>query len=107
MKPNEKRQISLQRPAPNLGLRPLTAAPSQRPLTVAEQRARARWKPGVAAMIADALATNRGLLERLKGGMYAPNDKGKEQYQVILNGLFATTRQQIEALELFGRVDWE
>jgi hypothetical protein len=58
-------------------------------------------------MIADALATNRGLLERLKGGMYAPDMKGKEQYQVIFNGLFATTRQQIEALELFGRVDWE
>jgi len=105
MKP--KRQTNLQRPGPNLGLRPLTAAPSQRPLTVAEQRARARWKPGVAAMIADALATNRGLLERLKGGMYAPNDKGKEQYQVIFNGLFATTRQQIEALEVFARVDWE
>jgi hypothetical protein len=58
-------------------------------------------------MIADALVTNRGLLERLKGGMYAPNDNGKEQYQVIFNGLFATTRQQIEALEVFARVDWE
>ena len=79
----------------------------ERPLTLAEQRARARWKPPVAAMIADVLASNRGLLERLKGGMYAPNDNGKEQYQVILNGLFATTRQQIQALELFGRVDWE
>jgi len=45
MKP--KRQTNLQRPGPNLGLRPLTAAPSQRPLTVAEQRARARWKPRI------------------------------------------------------------
>ena len=105
MKPNEKRQTNL-RGGPNLGLRPLTAAPIERPLTLAEQRARARWKPGVAAMIADALATNRGLLERLKGGMYAPDMKGKEQYQVIFNGLFATTRQQIQALEVFAQVDW-
>ena len=57
--------------------------------------------------VADALASNRGLLERLKGGMYAPNDKGKEQYQVIFNGLFATTREQIAALEVFAQVDWE
>jgi len=104
MKP--KRQTNLQRPGPNLGLRPLSTAPTQRPLSLAEQRARARWRPGVAAMIADALANNRGLLERLKGGMYAPDMKGKEQYQVIFNGLFATTRQQIEALEVLARVDW-
>jgi hypothetical protein len=58
-------------------------------------------------MIANALAVNRGLLERLKGGMYAPDNKGKEQYQVIFNGLFATTTEQIAALELFARVDWE
>ena len=38
--------------------------------------------------------------------MYAPDMKGKEQYQVIFNGLFATTRQQIEALEVLARVDW-
>jgi hypothetical protein len=57
-------------------------------------------------MIADVLASNRGLLERLKGGMYAPNDKSKEQYHVIFNGLFATTREQITALDVFGQVDW-
>ena len=106
MKPSEKRQAKVARPGPRLGVRPLSTAPTQRPLGLAEQRARARWRPPVAAMIADALAHNRGLLERLKGGMYAPNDKGGEQYQVILNGLFATTREQIEALEVFARVDW-
>jgi hypothetical protein len=58
-------------------------------------------------MIADVLASNRGLLERLKRGMYGPDMEHKEQYEVILNGLFATTRQQIEALEVFGQVDWE
>jgi hypothetical protein len=57
-------------------------------------------------MIADVLASNRGLLERLKRGMYGPDMQGKEQYQVIFNGLFATTREQIEALEVFARVDW-
>jgi hypothetical protein len=73
-------------------------------LSLAEQRARARWQRPVAAIIADALATNRGLLERLRRGMHAPDHK--EQYQVIFNGLFATTREQIEALEVFARVDW-
>jgi hypothetical protein len=57
-------------------------------------------------MVADALANNRGLLERLKRGMYGPDIEHKEQYQVIFNGLFATTREQIEALEVFARVDW-
>jgi len=107
MKPNEKRQNKTWGSGPNLRLRPLTAAPIEKPLTLAEQRARARRRPPVVAMIADALASNRGLLERLKGGMYAPNDKGKEQYQVIFNGLFATTREQIAALEVFAQVDWE
>jgi hypothetical protein len=87
--------------------RPLSTKPIEKPLTFAEQRARARWKPPIAAMIADALASNRGLLERLKRGMYAPDDKGKEQYQVIFNGLFKTTSEQIAALEMFARVDWE
>jgi hypothetical protein len=65
------------------------------------------WFTPIPATIADALANNRGLLERLKQGMYAPDNKGKEQYQVIFNGLFATTREQIAALEVFARVDWE
>jgi hypothetical protein len=57
-------------------------------------------------MVADVLASNRGLLERLKQGMHAPDMQHGEQYQVIFNGLFATTRQQIEALAVFARVDW-
>jgi len=101
MKPNEQRQ-SVRR-LPNPGVRPT----GERSLTLAEQRARSRWKPSVPAMIADVLASNRGLLERLKRGMYGPDMEHKEQYEVILNGLFATTRQQIEALEVFGQVDWE
>jgi hypothetical protein len=104
MKANEKPSRKPNgRPAPNFGLRSF----GERPLSLPEQKARARWKPPIPAMIADALAHNRGLLERLKGGMYAPDNKGKEQYQVIFNGLFATTKEQIAALELFARVDWE
>ena len=60
--------------------RPNTIAPTERPLSLAEQRARARWKPPVAAMVADALANNRGLLDRLKRGMYGPDMEHKEQY---------------------------
>ena len=106
MTKNEKSKLDRWPSQPVLRRRPITVAASERPLTLPEQRARARWKPPIAAMIADALASNRGLLERLKGGMYAPDMKGKEQYQVIFNGLFATTREQIEALEVFARVDW-
>jgi bacterioferritin (cytochrome b1) len=95
--------------APLIRRQVVTAAPaviSQRRLTPPEQRARARWRKTVAAIVADALASNRGLLERLKRGMHAPEMEHKEQYQVILNGLFATTREQIAALEVFARVDW-
>ena len=101
MKANEQRQTI--RRLPNPSVRPT----GERSLTLAEQRARSRWKPPIPAMIADVLASNRGLLERLKRGMYGPDMQGNEQYQVILNGLFATTREQIEALEVFARVDWE
>jgi hypothetical protein len=78
----------------------------ERPLTLAEQRARARWRKPVVAIIADALASNHGLLERLARGIYAPDMKHKEQYQVIFDGLYQTTREQIAALEMFSQVDW-
>jgi hypothetical protein len=106
MKPNEKRTGGA-KSAPNFARRPFPAAPIERPLSIPEQKARARWKPSIGAMIANAAAVNRGLLERLQAGVYAPTEKGTEAYQVLLNGVIATTRQQIAALELFGRVDWE
>jgi hypothetical protein len=37
MKPNEKRQTKARGLGPNLGLRPLTATPIEKPLSVAEQ----------------------------------------------------------------------
>jgi hypothetical protein len=99
MKP--KRHTTLQRPAPSLCL-----IPFPRPLSLAEQRARARWRKPVAAIVAGALASNRGLLERLKRGVHAPDTQHGEQYQVIFNGLYQTTQEQIAALEMFARVDW-
>jgi hypothetical protein len=79
---------------------------SERPLTLAEQRARSRWRKPIAAIVADALASNRGLLERLKRGMHAPDTQHGEQYQVLFNGLYQTTQEQIAALKMFARVDW-
>ncbi len=38
--------------------------------------------------------------------MYGPDMEHREQYQVLLNGLYQTTREQIAALEMFARVDW-
>jgi hypothetical protein len=107
MKANERRAGSAAKPAPNFGRRPFPAAPVERPLSIPEQKARARWQRPVPAVIAGALAVNRGLLERLRAGMYAPDREHDEEYQVIFNGLLTTTREQVAALELFGRVDWE
>lgn len=88
----------------------LTAATAEQkallPLGLAEQRARTRWRKPLPAVIADALASNRGLLERLKHGVRGPDMRCKEQYQVLFNGLYQATQEQIEALEVFARVDW-
>jgi hypothetical protein len=106
MTKNEKSKLDRWPSSPVLRRRPITIAASERPLTLPEQRARARWKPPVAAIIADALASNRGLLERLKQGMHAPDMQHGEQYQVIFNGLHQTTQEQIVALEVFAQVEW-
>jgi hypothetical protein len=107
MKPNEKQRTKPASPRPVLGLLGLSPSDQRGSLSLPQQKARARWRPSVAALIAGALATNRGLLERMKGGMYAPDKHHGEQYQVIFNGLFAATKEQIAALEMFAQVDWE
>jgi hypothetical protein len=118
VKPNDERKLTFEeevqallktfvplKPKPQPKPSPKPAVPTaDKPLGLAEQRARTRWRKPVAAIIADALASNRGLLERLKQGLHAPDHR--EQYQVIFNGLYQTTRQQIEALEVFAQVDW-
>ena len=118
MKPNDDkwtkedivRMLSAPRPKPKpkpvFYRRPVVTAPVERPLGLAEQRARARWHRPIPAVIADALASNRGLLERMERGMHGPDMEHKEQYQVIFNGLYQTTREQIEALKVFAKVNW-
>ena len=73
---------------------------------VAEQRALTRWHKPLPAILAEAVAVNRGLLERLALGVHGPDMKGIEQYRVIFNGLYQATQQQLEALAMFGEVDW-
>jgi hypothetical protein len=86
--------------------RRLRINPSTKPLSLAEQRARSRWYKPLPAILAEALAVNQGLLDRLSIGVHSPNQASKEQYQIMLNGLYQATQQQLEALDIFGEVDW-
>jgi|SRR6516165_889694 hypothetical protein len=95
------RQISKPRVKPKL-----RDKPDRGVLSVAEQRALTRWHKPLPAILAEALAVNQSLLDRLDVGVYGPNQESKEQYQIVLNGLYHATQQQQEALEIFGEVDW-
>lgn len=117
MKPNDERKLTFDKeveallktkvPLPKAKLKPNPPPLAEgKPLGLAEQRARTRWRKPIAAIIADALASNRGLLERLRCGMHGPDMRHKEQYQVLFSGLYQATQEQIEALEVFAQVDW-
>jgi hypothetical protein len=80
--------------------------PDRGVLNVAEQRALTRWYKPLPAILGEALAVNRGLLERLEIGVYGPDMEGLEQYRVVFNGLYQATQQQLEALAIFDEVDW-
>jgi hypothetical protein len=77
-----------------------------KPLNLAEQRARSRWQKPLAAIIANAKAVNVGLLDRLTIGVHGPDWKMPEIYQATFNELYEATKKQIEALEIFCRVEW-
>lgn len=77
-----------------------------KPLGLAEQRARSRWHRPLAAVLAGALAENRGLLERLRVGVHGPDWNHQELYQATFNELWEATKKQVEALEIFSRVGW-
>jgi len=79
---------------------------AEKPLTLAEQRARSRWQKPLAAIIANAKAVNVGLLDRLTIGVHGPDWKAPEIYQATFNELYEATKKQIEALEIFCRVEW-
>jgi len=77
-----------------------------KPLGLAEQRARSRWQRPLAAILAGALAENQGLYERLSRGVHGPDWNNTEIYQATFNELYEATKKQIEALEIFCRVEW-
>jgi hypothetical protein len=111
MKPNKEVAEAVKTKAkanatPNYIRRPLTTTPATRSLSLAEQRARARWQRPIAAIIANALVENRGLLDRLNRNVRGPDWDHKELYQATLNELWETTQKQIRALEIFSRVEW-
>ena len=84
----------------------VNAEKAAKPLSLAEQRARSRWQKPLVAIIANAKAVNRGLLDRLTIGVHGPDWKNTEIYQATFNELFEATKKQIEALEIFRRVEW-
>ena len=84
----------------------LNTARASKPLSLAEQRARSRWQKPLAAILAGALAENRGLYERLSRGVHGPDWNNTEIYQATFNELYEATKKQIEALEIFCRVEW-
>jgi len=87
--------------------RPLTTTSATKPLSLAEQRARSRWQRPLPAILAEAMAVNCGLLERLRVGVHGNQDwKNLEIYQAVFNELWGATKKQIEALEIFSRVEW-
>jgi hypothetical protein len=79
----------------------------ERPLSLAEQRARSRWQRPITAVIAGALAENCGLRDRLSRSVLAPDRENLALYQAAFNELWEATKKQIKALEIFSRVDWE
>ena len=85
----------------------VNAAKAPKPLSLAEQRARSRWQRPLPAILAEAMAVNCGLLERLRVGVHGNQDwKNLEIYQAVFNELWEATKKQIEALEIFSRVEW-
>jgi hypothetical protein len=80
---------------------------AEKPLSAAEQRARSRWQRPVAAIIAGVLAETCGLRDRMSRSILAPDRKNLAIYQATFNELWQATNKQIEALEVFARIDWE
>jgi hypothetical protein len=66
-----------------------------------------QWRKSANLLVANALAPNRALIQRLNLGMYAPPiQEDYEHNQEIFRDLCRRTREQIAALELFTTVDW-
>src|SRR6516225_3417470 len=104
--PDTGTKIGATEPATNFVRRPLTTTPTTRPLSLAEQRARSRWQRPLAAILAEAMAVNRGLHERLSRKVRCPDNNHPELYQAAFNELWNATNKHIEVLEIFSRVGW-
>ena len=53
--------------------RPLTTTPTTKPLSLAEQRARSRWQRPLPAILAEAMAVNCGLRDRMSRSVKGPD----------------------------------
>jgi hypothetical protein len=79
------------------------SGPSYGPYSVA----RRRWRKPLPAIIADALANNRAIIDRFKLGVTPPDPPEKRShYQEVFDALCQTTDAQIAALEAFSKIEW-
>jgi hypothetical protein len=97
---NSQTQRVINDPGPEL------VAPLSGPSYGAYSVAKRRWQKPIPAIIADAIANSRAVLERLGRGMYMPDEQGKAHYQAVYNALSECTRQQLKALEAFAAIEW-
>jgi hypothetical protein len=64
------------------------------------------WRKPLPAIVADAIANNRAIIDRLKLGMYGPDSENTSHYEKVFNKLCRSTNEQIAALEAFAAIDW-
>jgi hypothetical protein len=64
------------------------------------------WRKPLPAIIADAIANNRAVIDRLKLGMYGPDAENMDHLEEVFNKVCRCTNEQIKALEAFAAIDW-
>ena len=77
-------------------------APFLRPSYGPYSVARRKWRKPLQAVIADALANTLELSERLRRGIYGPDDTPKQVYDQMCQ----CTDAQLAALEAFSQFRW-
>jgi len=68
--------------------------------------ARARWRKPLPAIIADALANNRGIIARFRLGVLPPDVEDTSHCREVFDQLCRSTDAQIAALEAFAAINW-
>jgi len=81
---------------------------SFRPARTLSERVERRWhgKRPIHAIAADLIAQNRALLARLEDGVYAKVIQPKERYKAALASLHQRTKDQLQELETFSKLEW-